>query len=438
MNDEVLAGRDGMLFHLWDGALDQLCRGAPFDPRGWVGLLSDRAARHAAFTTLIVPERHVVHAGDLPAGLAIDPERPVAKVLRGLAGRAEAGTLYPLEELQAAGCRQRMFCRTDQHVTDAGAYVCYRALLASPGFRFEPITEDRLVRQHSRLIGDLGVRLDDEPDEAVTYLRPPQEIAARKTASLKLAGRRVTIYERGDAALPRAVWFGDSHGLSILPFLATHFSRVVAVQSLALFTDLIAQEQPDHVISQFSELRLGWPKEEGEKGPPEMPIDVAVGADGFYGALGLRPEVREVLHIDFGASGNSDAYCRDGWSEAEDSQRWSVGLCSRLEVPAPPRFGTTLTLAIDAEPFLLPLLFRSQRLEVLVNGILLHACVVEGPDVVSVTIPTGGPIAEAIWGAVAGRWSIQFRHPDARSPSESGLADDRVLGLAFRALTVRG
>jgi len=73
------------------------------------------------------------------------------------------------------------------------------------------------------------------------------------------------------------------------------------------------------------------------------------------------------LVIDFGRSGNSDAYRRSGWSEPEPRHTWTVGAESALEFPRPAIPGT-YTLVLELGPFVWKEQLPVQHLTVSVNG----------------------------------------------------------------------
>src|SRR4030095_4565608 len=114
------------------------------------------------------------------------------------------------------------------------------------------------------------------------------------------------------------------------------------------------------------------------------------------------------LVIDFGASGNSEAYRRTGWNAPEPRHSWTQGVESTLEFPRPNVPGAYLML-IELGPFVWQQKLPAQRLSVLVNGRAIGNFTLREVGTVECRIP---------WALIEGReWvSVAFRHPDAAVP----------------------
>jgi hypothetical protein len=208
---------------------------------------------------------------------------------------------------------------------------------------------------------------------------------------------------------------------------------MVAMQTARFLPDLVAREAPDIVISQTTELRIGWPKEEGQRGAPSHPLDGHVpGLDALYASLPAPyMAVTPWLSIDFTQGGNSDNYCTEGWSGAEPTHRWGVGTISALRIPPPPTASpppSRYILTVDMCPYLVPGHIETQSLEVLVNGVTIASVVLDSPRAISVKM-NANIIRDH--GCV-----ITFRHPDASSPFDQGVPDRRVLAVSFTSLTI--
>lgn len=442
IGNEIAVGSDGMLFHRFDWAFEQLCGDMPFpasQQARWASLVTDReafcASRGAKFITLVVPERHAVYPERLPGGLRANPQRPVLRLALLLRDEAGAGLFYPIEALRATSRYEQTFHLTDQHMTDAGAYACYRALLDrhAESFSGDPLPISALTRSSSRLVGDLGIRLDDEVDEAVDHLHITSP-KATKVAGARLSSGRIDVYEQADRTLPKAVWFGDSHSFALLPFVAEHFSRLVSVQSSRMLTDLVEAEAPELVVCQTSETQIAYPAAPDRLDVVRLPLDG--GTDGLkelYAAGTLKPASRCLLDVSFGSEGNAHRFCVDGWSGPEPAQRWSMGPRSTFRLPVPPA-GRTWSLRIEAHPFLVATRHERQRLAVVCDRRTLAAFDLTGELDACIELP-GDVLAAA---AADGHVLIEFLHPDAASPAQFGGQDPRSLALCFRRLTVQG
>ncbi|MGC8475808.1 MAG: hypothetical protein ACP5NP_05590 [Acetobacteraceae bacterium] len=133
------------------------------------------------------------------------------------------------------------------------------------------------------------------------------------------------------------------------------------------------------------------------------------------------------LEIRFGQGGNDLTHLGPGWSGPEAGYRWAEGTASEfwLENPGDASdWGLELTL----NPYIHPPALTVQRLEVLARGNRIGLAAFGDARTLVFRIPAAvlarpGPVR------------IQFRHPDATSPTAFGHPDDtRRLGFCFRAL----
>lgn len=134
------------------------------------------------------------------------------------------------------------------------------------------------------------------------------------------------------------------------------------------------------------------------------------------------------LVIDFGRSGNSDAYRRSGWYEPEPRHSWTEGQESALEFPRPGVAGD-YSMVLEVGPFVWKDKLPAQRLTVFVNGSEVGDFVVSEISALEIEVP---------WELIEGREWVEaiFRHPDAAKPVEiSGIPDHREIALAFEAVT---
>ena len=133
--------------------------------------------------------------------------------------------------------------------------------------------------------------------------------------------------------------------------------------------------------------------------------------------------------ITFGIEGNAKAALGFGWSGLEAGYQWAVGERSKLTI-ASPGDADEYWLELDVMPYVVPPLLPRQRLDVMINGTLVHsfdplprgevACIVPGH------LLAGRPTVD-----------IVFDHPFAASPIlVAGGRDDRRLAVSFTRLTL--
>ena len=134
------------------------------------------------------------------------------------------------------------------------------------------------------------------------------------------------------------------------------------------------------------------------------------------------------LVIDFGRSGNSDAYRRSGWYEPEPRHSWSRGQESTLEFPRP-QTAADYGMVLELGPFVWKEKLPAQRLTVFVNDSEVGDFVVSEVGALEIDVP---------WELIESREWVQvlFRHPDAAKPADiNGVPDNREIALAFEAVT---
>lgn len=256
-----IEGKDDVLFHRDHDAIEQFDGGIVFRERQlavWTRALSARQAwceaHGSQFRMLIVPEKHIVYADKLPAGMRISPRRPAIQLRDALDPELAAKVLYVSESLREARRRYDTFYKADTHWTGYGAFLGYRAIVDSlaSDLKLEAVGEDELVFREHHFIGDIGVRFFPERGDLALLVEPP--VPFRLVFKNGNFGRgAVHVYESERRDLPSCVLFRDSFANAMIPLLMRSFSRVVAVSSLTCHFDLLEQEKPDLVLFEIVE-----------------------------------------------------------------------------------------------------------------------------------------------------------------------------------------
>jgi hypothetical protein len=433
----VAVGKDGFLFHRFEKTFEQVCGEPLLDEAAvsnWVSLLE---ARHTwcrdqgiPYLFFIVPEKHVVYQDMLPFG-EISEDRPARAILRRLHPDKRADFLYPLEEMVAARAAYDTFFRTDVHWSQWGAYTGYRALAAaiSRTHPLDPVPESALQISRYPMIGDLGIRLDPEPDEEAVAFKPTTPQAERVFGNRAYTVGQVEVFQTEDRTKPRAILFRDSNATSMLPYLAPHFSRLVCVACAEMYRDLIISERPDIVLTQTTERQLARPI--GELRPDVLVFPADDPDKTFTGLSGIPlplPQREEVVVISFRETGDATTYLGTGWSHQERDHVWMIADESRLTLPLP-NAGIDYEIQMDLRPHVVTSVLESQHLEVFANGAKIGACALKGLGVLTCRLPA----------AVVGspRLELVFRHPDGFAPITYGQPDSRPLSICVTEMRVR-
>ena len=263
-------GAEGFLFYAADAAFVQMC-GAPTEPRHVAALAGVVTARYEwcaqhdiAYRMLIVPERHVVYDDYLPAGHTAQAERMAVRMPRALKGGAAHAVVYPYDEMRAGRAHREVCLRQDVHWTSYGAYLSYRALLETlPALKDEILPEDALIASTARRVGDMAYWLGLRTREVCEVLDPPKANMREVMSTKTFKPGQVDVLETDHPAGRRLVIFRTSNTTALLPLLAHHFSRIVAMATTKLSYELLESEQPHYVFSELPERYLAIPRKNG-------------------------------------------------------------------------------------------------------------------------------------------------------------------------------
>jgi alginate O-acetyltransferase complex protein AlgJ len=435
-DDKVAIGADGFLFHRYDDAFEQLCGAFTLSPRQaerWASMLEMRHAwcrvRGIGHFTYVVPEKHVIYDDKLPPEYRIAADRPVRRILQTVDPHLLTRIVYPEDALRAGREVRQTYHRTDVHWTNYGAFLGYKELerLLSQRIEITPIAEAELEQRVRRGSGDLGMLLDTEPDEEIVVLTHPRaQLHPRLLGNQAFKAGQVEVYESVEPRdLPRAVLFRDSNATPWLPYLCPHLSRLVVVASSRFFYDVVRSERPDVVIMEVTERYLArrWPhgSEDSIVFPEELhERDFA----DFTGVALPLPTADEDVVVRFDSHDGRSAFQGEGWSGPEQKHTWTIGKESRLSLPLRPGRRPSL-LKLWVWPCIPPGYDRSQRLEVVVNGVSAGTFELNREVHLSCPIP-----ADCI--TEAATLHVTFHHPDCVRPSTFGQNDERELAIAFR------
>ncbi len=273
-NKTSLDGADGFLFHETDAAFAQMC-GPPANPQdvtALAGIVTSRldwcTAHGMIYRMLVIPERHVLYNDKLPAGYAVQPKRMAARLVQAIPPAAAHALIYPFAALRAGRAQHDVCLRGDVHWSSWGAYLCYRALLASvPDLADEIIPESSLRHRTASRVGDMTLWRGLRTRETCELFDPPKAALREVMSTKTFATGQVDVYATDHPSGRRLVLFRTSNSTSLMPLLAHHFSRIVTVATTSVAFDLLESEQPHFVFSELPERYLAIPvKADSPKG----------------------------------------------------------------------------------------------------------------------------------------------------------------------------
>lgn len=212
--------------------------------RAWLAEISDSKVKlKIPFAVLVAPHKAAVYPDCLPAGAALNYQRPVYEIL-GL----EADVVYPLERMITSSVRRPIYYQTGALWSPYGAYVAYRAMMDKLGY----VGMNRKVVEESRVVwGEEGVE-------------PVFERKAELSVQNGLAGPgQIRLYKNVESRLPKVMLFCGAYGMTHFDsFLAESCSELLCFYSPELDVDAVNKFAPDFVVSQYAEAELAAPPRE--------------------------------------------------------------------------------------------------------------------------------------------------------------------------------
>ncbi|MDL5364935.1 hypothetical protein QSH18_04905 [Xanthomonas sp. NCPPB 2654] len=205
----------------------------------------------------------------------------------------------------------------------------------------------------------------------------------------------------------------------------THTKRDLAISDVLISNNIADFERYSYIVSLGSDPLFG---SSGCDTYAHGPMSVVASQCIAARTIAAR---RCKQDFDFSLKGSIPRGMISGFDGAEESSRWTQGknasfTCTNADgAPA-------TTLKMEIAPFLHGKL-ASQRIEILLNGKLLHEARISGNTTgkypIDIAIPSEMQKLE---------YRFEFHMPDATSPQELGLsADGRQLGFSFKSLSLR-
>lgn len=271
----VILGRSGWLFFAGDEALASYRAVQPFteaELAAWQHRIETRrdwlAERGIHYLVVIAPNKETIYPEFMPGHLnRVRPVTRLDQLVTYLRSHSSVAIVDPRDVLRAAKAEGIVYLRTDTHWNDVGAWLLHREILM--GLRqwypqLEPTPAAAFVPNiRTGWSGDLATMLglDGRLSEDKLELAPRNGRAARGAdpgPRPEDPQRNLSAAERGTASLPRAVMFHDSFGLSLQPFVAESFSRIVFSSGPTNWrrnfdAALVERERPAVVIQEIAE-----------------------------------------------------------------------------------------------------------------------------------------------------------------------------------------
>ncbi|MCC7502353.1 MAG: hypothetical protein IT229_07470 [Flavobacteriales bacterium] len=274
MPDNLVFGKDGFMFLVRPGAVDQY-RGLPMFTEQELHWISERlekrrkwlAERGTSYYLMFPPLTATIYPDKLPDNIDRVRERGG---LDQLIDHLRAHTTIPVvdcrEPLKQARSVRDVYYTTDIHWNPWGAYIGYRELMNTllkdhPELGSACLPEDYIVEADTNDQGDLAMQMAlNDQFTRVTYMMVPlagdrarylPEEALPASAFFKYK----PVFKQGpDPNAPKLLMFRDSFAVYLMPYLSEHFSRSVYVWTPIFIPDIVEKEHPDIVVQEILEV----------------------------------------------------------------------------------------------------------------------------------------------------------------------------------------
>ncbi len=273
----VVLGTEGWLYYTEKPVGTDYQSVRPFrtaEMRIWCRVLQKRhdwlKRRGIPYVVFIPPDKQTVYPEHLPPHQR-PPQacRRLDQLREFLAEHSDVPVLDVRDRLLAAKGHERVYHVTDSHWNDRGAFIGYQALMGVLAAYFpalRPLPRSAFVEVCQKQEGgDLAKMIAREhtlQEENLLLVPLSSRRAHRLEGFLPSPSDSPVIVaphatECDDPVLPRAVFFNDSFCWALEPFLKEHFRRAVFTWTDQFSPELVRREQPDVVIQELVERKLG-------------------------------------------------------------------------------------------------------------------------------------------------------------------------------------
>ncbi|MGL4316695.1 MAG: hypothetical protein ACRCTL_08780 [Pseudomonas sp.] len=204
----------------------------------------------AAIGTYIAPNTHSAQPEQLPDGVTLSADRPIARLIDEV-----TGIDYLLDQLGDPDC----FVANDSHYSEYGAYKAYRYICQQHGL--SPLTIDKPDFESSYCLGDLGVKLFPAKgaNQLILGHKKKEQLGLENAVKIFQSGVKSTgkldVFYNQQAPLENRTLLilGDSYANKIARFMTHNFQYVVLLHSTRPPLELIGTLEPQLVFFIHSE-----------------------------------------------------------------------------------------------------------------------------------------------------------------------------------------
>ncbi len=278
---DALTGKKGWFFLCNDtnGCMEQyqgLRTFSEYDLQNYKRVLEHRkqvyASQGIVYIFAVAPNKETIYPEFLPAEITKSDEgTPFERLRAYMAAHSDFEILDLSLALAAAKPHHRLYHKTDTHWNHIGAYAAYQAIMEKVQLVFPNVTAPSLdafrLKPQAWKDADLAVKtkMMYKDGKFVVHSNPPAPDRADPDIFLKPKVRRAEpsrvgthlnvsptrpsfVYQIDDPKLPRILFYRDSFGTLLMPYLAETCQRLACVWTPTPLFDLNTREKPDLVI----------------------------------------------------------------------------------------------------------------------------------------------------------------------------------------------
>lgn len=262
ISDKAILGKDGFLFL---GGPDSNSIAKYFSGEKKISTSAVNIHRHnfralertgAPYSTLIIPEAHVVYGDLLPDNFRVVENRPINSLLTAL----NEPIIYPIDQLMALRSEGiPVYTGRDSHYTEHAAIACYKAVRLSHGLEgnFTPPYTPSIDRESADLMtGDAAAAIKKKRI-LQSQSRAPHFI--HLYCNNVMNNGRISIYMNPRAHGGRVLCFGTSFSDHLIPAYTSDFREVVFCYSTAVDEALVRLVEPERIFMEMPERFLHFP-----------------------------------------------------------------------------------------------------------------------------------------------------------------------------------
>jgi hypothetical protein len=273
-NPGVALGKNDWLFYVPDDTLIDTLNGHPFTSTELSEIKKNLETTQKHFESqgikyyfLVAPNSQTIYPEFLPANFQkANPASRLEQISKLLQEtNSPASFINPVNDLKNSKNKSQLYRKFDTHWNDYGAFIAYTTLMTKisqdfPNLKPYPINDFNIQYSPSKY-KDLELLLGltgnyNEPEPYFSSKKPTPTLLT-ESCSKPYEQCAEVIYQKQNSNEPKLVMYRDSFGVSLIPFIANHFSNSQFYWKVIPHSvEEVTQEKPDIIIVELTEREL--------------------------------------------------------------------------------------------------------------------------------------------------------------------------------------